>query len=77
MGRLETGARAVGFDNTDLFKLKVLSLQPFVLFDIVLRWFLLDAGLLVWRGRVLLGVELRGSHHNIPVCRRAHGCVPG
>ena len=67
-----------GFDhhNTDLFELKVLSLQPFVLFDTILRR-LLNAGLLVWRGRVLLGVELWGGHHDVSVCGRAHGCVTG
>ena len=63
--------------HADLLELEILSLQPFVLFDIVLGWFLLDATLLVWRGRVLLGVELRGRHHDVPVSRRTHGGVTG
>ena len=64
-------------DNTDLLELKVLSLQPFVLFDILLGCFLLDINLLVGRGRVLLGIELRGRHHNVPVSRGSHGSVSG
>lgn len=67
----------MGYKNTDLFEFEILSLQPFILFDVVLRWFLLDAGWLVWGGRVLLGVELRGSHHDVSVCRGTHGCVTG
>ena len=63
--------------NTDLFELEILSLQSFVLFDVVLGWFLLDAGRLVCRGRVLLGVELRGGHHDVSVGGGAHGSGGG
>ena len=69
--------RAAISDNTDLLELEILSLQPFVLFDVVLGWFLLDADLLVGGGRVLLGVELRGRHHDVPVGWWAHGSVTG
>jgi len=68
-------AGVLSYSKTDLLELKILPLQPFVLFDILLGWFLLDVGWLVRRGRILLGVELRGDHHDVPVSRRAHGCV--
>ena len=67
----------MGNNETDLFEFEILSLQPFVLFDMFLRGLLLDVCWLVWRRRILLGVELRGSHHNVPVSGRAHGSVTG
>ena len=63
--------------ETDLFEFEVLSLQPFVLFDMFLRGLLLDVCRLVWRGGILLGVELRGGHHDVSVSGRAHGSVTG
>ena len=77
MGGLEAQATILGHNNTDLFELKVFPLQPLVLVDTILGRFLWNAGRLVWRGRVLLGVELRGGHHDVPVNRRTHGCVSG
>jgi len=75
--RADRRGKSPSWDNTDLFKLEILSLQPFVLFDIILRRLLLSIGWLVWRGRELLGVELRGGHHDVSVGRWSHWSVTG
>ena len=63
--------------KTDLFELEELSFQSFILLYIILGWLLLDIYRLVRRGRELLGVELRGGHHDVSVGRWAHGRVTG